>query len=290
MRRLRLPRLLRSPPSFGIGSAFFFWARLDEEDELLGIEPFSEAVVLRNDGQSAPEGKEAQRFLIQRPIDAEFGPDGCLYLLDYGRTWGANEDARLLKISYLRGNMPPKAMASVEPDAGKVPLQVRLSAEGSHDLDGHDLSYHWTLHPGGQKVASGKEATLELKDAGNHVLALEVRDALGASASVSVPVSIGNARPSVRFETPQDGDFLDANGRVAYQLRVQDEEDGDSRWNDEFMESGARVRLSPCLRRQAAIAQGQGHVGKRLFHVPGHHGTSGGARIAGYRTALSPST
>ena len=238
---------------------FLFWARLDEKDELLGIEPFSEAVVLRNDGQSAPEGKEAQRFLIQRPIDAEFGPDGCLYLLDYGRTWGANEDARLLKISYLRGNMPPKAMASVEPDAGKVPLQVRLSAEGSHDLDGHDLSYHWTLHPGGQKVASGKEATLELKDAGNHVLALEVRDALGASASVSVPVSIGNARPSVRFESPQDGDFLDANGRVAYQLRVQDEEDGDSRWNDEFMESGARVTAQPMPSdaAQAAIAPGQ---------------------------------
>jgi len=58
---------------------FLFWARLDDEDELLGIEPFSEAVVLRNDGQLAPEGKEAQRFLIQRPIDAELGPDGCLY-------------------------------------------------------------------------------------------------------------------------------------------------------------------------------------------------------------------
>ena len=224
---------------------FLFWARLDAQDQLVGIEPFSEAVLLRNDGQSKPEGEDTQRFLIQRPIDAEFGPDGCLYLLDYGRTWGANEDARVLKISYLRGNMPPRAMASIQPDAGKAPLKVTLSAAGSHDLDGHDLAYRWTLHPSGQTIASGKDANIELKDTGNHVIALEVRDAMGASASVSLPISIGNARPSIDFETPQDGDFLEAHGQVTYQLRVRDQEDGDSRLNDEFMEAGASVMAQP---------------------------------------------
>ena len=46
-----------------------------------------------------------ERFLanqsFSRPVDLRFGPDGRLYVLDYGNTWNAeNPDARLLVIAY----------------------------------------------------------------------------------------------------------------------------------------------------------------------------------------------
>src|SRR5690606_41028427 len=38
------------------------------------------------------------------PIDMQFGPDGSLYIMEFGTTWGANPDARLIKIEYILGN------------------------------------------------------------------------------------------------------------------------------------------------------------------------------------------
>jgi cytochrome c len=219
---------------------FMNWARLDAESNLAGIEPFTQAVELRNDGQAGDE----ERFLIQRPVDAQFGPDGCLYLLDYGRTWGANMDSQLLKISYHRGNIPPVAVASAAPDAGKEPLNVQLSSEGSQDFDGDELAYTWLLHPGGQQVAEGQEASITIKEPGNYIATLQVRDAQGAMSSASVPVLVGNSRPSIRFVSPVDGDFFDHDTKISYQVHVVDAEDGDSVNNDEFMDAKVQVTAS----------------------------------------------
>ena len=43
--------------------------------------------------------------LVKRVVSCVFGADGCLYMLDYGETWGANKDAKLIKISYQRGHL-----------------------------------------------------------------------------------------------------------------------------------------------------------------------------------------
>ena len=222
---------------------FMNWARLDAESNLVGIEPFTQAVELRNDGQAGDE----KRFLIQRPVDAQFGPDGCLYLLDYGRTWGANKDSQLLKISYHRGNLPPVAVAGASPDAGREPLTVHLSAEGSMDFDGDELVYAWLLHPGDRQVAVGKEASIDIKQPGNYIATLQVRDAQGAMSSASVPVLVGNSRPNIRFVSPVDGDFFDPETSISYQVHVVDAEDGDSVHNDEFMD--AKVQVSASLKQ-----------------------------------------
>ena len=60
-----------------------------------------------------------------RPIDMEFGPDGALYLIEYGTTWGKNENAKLVRIDYIRGNRPPVAKISADQTAGKAPLTIK---------------------------------------------------------------------------------------------------------------------------------------------------------------------
>ncbi|MBD0284124.1 MAG: ThuA domain-containing protein, partial [Flavisolibacter sp.] len=54
--------------------------------------------------------KRMERFMptngdFRRPIDMEIGPDGAIYMLEYGSVYGIdNEDARLVRIDYNGGN------------------------------------------------------------------------------------------------------------------------------------------------------------------------------------------
>ncbi len=37
---------------------------------------------------------------ILRPMDLELGPDGCLYVIEYGKEWGNNKDTKILRLEY----------------------------------------------------------------------------------------------------------------------------------------------------------------------------------------------
>ncbi|MEZ6126680.1 MAG: PQQ-dependent sugar dehydrogenase [Planctomycetaceae bacterium] len=73
-------------------------------------------------------------YTFARPIDMQFGPDGALYLLEYGETWGVNRDARMIRIDYIRGNRTPRAVARAEnngtPAAGSETHQRWQSRQG----------------------------------------------------------------------------------------------------------------------------------------------------------------
>ena len=33
-------------------------------------------------------------------MDLELGPDGCLYLIEYGTAWGNNKDSQIVRLEY----------------------------------------------------------------------------------------------------------------------------------------------------------------------------------------------
>ena len=37
---------------------------------------------------------------FKRPMDMELGPDGCLYVIQWGTQWGDNSDTQILRIEY----------------------------------------------------------------------------------------------------------------------------------------------------------------------------------------------
>ena len=37
---------------------------------------------------------------FKRPMDTELGPDGCLYLIEFGTAWGNNLDSQLVRLEY----------------------------------------------------------------------------------------------------------------------------------------------------------------------------------------------
>ncbi len=207
------------------------WAKLDKNSNLQGILPFTGAVVLANKPEQVEKVKpalDAGAALLKRPVDAVFGKDGALYLLDYGETWGANKDSKLVKISYVRGNLPPVAVARVQPAAGREPLVVTLTSEGSKDHEGGALKYEWRLQPGSRVVSSEASAQFTVAEPGNYVAELSVRDPQGATGTANVPFIVGNTAPEVRFESPAEGDFFTPGQPVKYRVAITDAEDGSS--------------------------------------------------------------
>jgi len=53
-----------------------------------------------------PQGtiQKMERFLptltFKRPMDLELGPDGCLYIIEWGTAWSGNKDTKIERIEY----------------------------------------------------------------------------------------------------------------------------------------------------------------------------------------------
>lgn len=233
---------------------FIKWARLDADSNLKGIEPFNGVVAVENEHGKIRIAEAAGKFVIRRPVDAEFGRDGCLYLMDYGETWGLNPDSRLIKLSFISGSLPPIAKTSVSPEAGREPLTVTLSSAGSKDIEGSALQYKWSFaevvksngtNPPTTPVktffATDANPRLTLTKPGNYIVQLGLRNEHGAESSASVAVVVGNSPPQVRFESPEEGDFFAPGEKIPYRVRVVDAEDGDSKNYGELMDPQTTV-------------------------------------------------
>jgi len=207
-----------------------------------------------------------------RPIDMQFGPEGAMYLLEYGDTWGLNANARLVRIDYIRGNRPPVAACRAENNIGRQPLAVTLSSEGSFDKDaGDQLSWEWrllsTADPAAPPRVLSREArtTVSLTDPGIFNIELVVTDSHGASRTASLPAIVGNSHPKIRFLEPAAGDFFDPEARIPYAIEVDDAEDGTNDFD--LVEQQGRDPLDPAA---------PGRVSLNAVYLPGGPPTEGG--------------
>ncbi|MDG1070150.1 MAG: PQQ-dependent sugar dehydrogenase [Akkermansiaceae bacterium] len=229
------------------------WVRLDDQGNFSKLEPFTDAVKI-GQGKDSP----GQPMKIRRPADMIFGPDGALYILDYGETWGVNKDARLLRISYRWGELPPVVKASASPSASSAPLKVTLSAKGSFSPEKKTLSYKWTLFPSGTKLGSGETLTATIAEPGNHFARLTITDPDGGKASLEIPLTVGNAPPVVEAVHPTEGSLFKPGQKIPYQFKVTDAEEGSSETTPDNFSS-----------RTLVTAKWIGHDGKNIASNPG---------------------
>ncbi|MEV4541816.1 ThuA domain-containing protein [Micromonospora echinaurantiaca] len=161
-----------------------------------------------------------------RPMDFEFGPDGALYLIEWGSGFGGNNDnSGVYRIDYIAGDRAPIAEASAEPTSGPAPLTVAFSSAGSRDPDGGTLSYAWTFGDG--QSATEPNPTHTYTSAGTYNAQLTVTNPKGRTAVANVPVTVGNTAPTVTIEFPPDGGFFDWGDQVRYTVTVTDPEDAE---------------------------------------------------------------
>jgi glucose/arabinose dehydrogenase len=159
-------------------------------------------------------------------MDTAFGPDGALYVLDYGTGWGSgNAESALYRIEYNpAGNQAPVARASADRTSGTAPLTVNLSSAGSTDPEGGALSYRWDFGDGTTSTAANPTKTYSTN--GQRTVALTVTDPGGRTATANVTITVGNTAPTVTLTTPADGTLFSFGDTVPYTISVSDPEDG----------------------------------------------------------------
>ncbi|WP_424531442.1 carbohydrate-binding protein [Sphaerisporangium viridialbum] len=135
---------------------------------------------------------------LVHPIDMEFGPDGSLYLLEYGSGYFSGAaDAGLYKINYVQGGRSPVAVASSDKDNGLTPLTVAFSSAGSSDPDGDPLTYAWDFDNNGTTDSTAANPSFTYTTNGDKRARLTVNDGTGRTGTTLIPVVVGNNRPTL---------------------------------------------------------------------------------------------
>ncbi len=176
-----------------------------------------------------PAGAGVEPFLpewnFRRPIDMKLGRDGALYLIEYGDQWWENNDSRIVRVIYRRGNRAPQARLISSETAGAPPLTLSFDASTSTDADNDKLMFDWAV--AGKIVGHGPKYQHTFRERGSHAVSVTVSDTHGATAIVRETIHAGNGRPTVRFTAPAHGSFFDWNASIPYKLAVT-ETDGDT--------------------------------------------------------------
>jgi glucose/arabinose dehydrogenase len=161
------------------------------------------------------------------PIDMEFGPDGSLYLLEYGSGYFSGApDAGLYKINYVQGGRSPEARASVNRDNGLAPLAVQFSSAGSADPDGNPLTYAWDFTNNGSTDSTAANPAFTYPSNGSFQARLTVNDGTGKSGTTTVPIVVGNDRPTVRITALPAGGMYEWSENFTVTATATDPQDG----------------------------------------------------------------
>ncbi|MEU0665009.1 ThuA domain-containing protein [Streptomyces lavendulocolor] len=159
-------------------------------------------------------------------MDMAFGPDGALYVLDYGTAWfGGDENSGLYRIENATGGRSPVAEASANRTSGTAPLRVALSSAGTTDADGDPLTYSWDFGDG-TGTSTAANPTYTYRRNGTYTATVTARDASGRTGSASVRVVVGNTAPRVTLDIPADGALFGFGDEIPFKVTVTDPEDG----------------------------------------------------------------
>ncbi|MFG2497666.1 PQQ-dependent sugar dehydrogenase [Streptomyces sp. NPDC048441] len=157
-------------------------------------------------------------------MDMEFGPDGALYVLDYGTAWfGGDENSGLFRIENATDGHSPVVEASSSVTSGQAPLKTNLTAKAT-DADGGTLTYAWDFGDGGKSTQQNPSYTY--KKNGVYTATVTVKDSTGRTGSASAHITVGNTAPKVTLELPGDGQLFTFGDKVPFKVKVTDREDG----------------------------------------------------------------
>ncbi|CAL9342585.1 hypothetical protein SUDANB108_00294 [Streptomyces sp. enrichment culture] len=178
------------------------------------------AIEVRSDG--SPGAIENVPWSGTQVMDTDFGPDGALYVLDYGT---GSDNSALYRIEYIAGsNRNPVAQASADRTSGALPLTVRFSSRGSADPEGGALTYSWNFGDGTTSTQADPSHTYST--AGTYRPTLTVRDPQGLTGTASLVVTAGNTAPTVTLQLPLDGQPFAFGDTVPFRVQAGDPEDG----------------------------------------------------------------
>lgn len=204
---------------------------------------------------------------FSNPCDMELGPDGRLYILEYGSGWFTkNDDAGLVRIDYNGGNRPPEiSEIHVDKTSGDLPLQITATVNAK-DPDNDKVTYLW--HIGNQIKQETTEPRLQytLTKAGDYPISVEVTDDKKASSSSkSVDVYAGNAAPVVNVAIQGNKSFYFPGTPVKYKVNISDKDDPSPDINNLLVSANYTDQLDKAGAPQGDQMPSEALAGKNLM-------------------------
>ncbi|WP_426499134.1 ThuA domain-containing protein [Streptomyces sp. D54] len=168
-----------------------------------------------------------------QPFDADFGPDGAMYVIDFGLgsgtgRGGSNEGAGIYRIDYVGDGRLPDAKISVDRDSGTDPLTVQFSSEGSGLPGDQPVSYAWDFDGDGTTDSTEADPSHTYTAKGLHTARLTVTGPDELTALAVQDITVGNTRPEVTIQQPPDGGMFSFGDTIPFTVKVTDKEDGRS--------------------------------------------------------------
>ncbi|HWS33913.1 MAG TPA: PQQ-dependent sugar dehydrogenase [Actinoplanes sp.] len=209
----RLKSATKWPAGFDGKPLFYEWTRdyvkafsLDRRNQVSTIESVLPSIVFDN------------------PMDLEFGPDGSLYVLEYGDGYFAeNPEAQLARVDHAPKNKTPIVRISGTPTVGSAPFTVNFSSAGTVDPDGDALRYAWDFDADGRVDSRQPNPSFTYTENGDYRATLKVTDSTGRSASAEFLLHVGPVAPTVSFVTPTAGQQFSFGDTVAFEVNVVDD-------------------------------------------------------------------
>jgi PKD repeat protein/glucose/arabinose dehydrogenase len=149
----------------------------------------------------------------QSPMDMEFGPDGSLYLAEWGQGFGQDHpESGIYRIDHVELT-GPQVEASADPERGTVPLEVAFDGEATNP-DGSpnpNFEYEWDFGDG-TPTSSEADPTHTYTEVGTYTATLTVTDpetSEEGTDSVEIQVDPEDSCPTGPLSDEFDGTEID---------------------------------------------------------------------------------
>jgi len=209
-----------------------------------------------------------QSTKLNSPIDMEMGPDGQIYILEYGTGWFTkNPDAGISRIDYNSGNRAPKVGGlAINKTSGTLPFKITASVEAK-DPERDQLKYEWHLGDA-KKETTEPSVEYTFDKPGENPVYVEVLDPQNAKGkSETVNVYAGNEAPQVDISIQGNQSFYFPGKPVQYVVSVNDRDDANASKDlstlvvtAEYNEGGEKPAVS-----QGHLVMTEAMMGKNLM-------------------------
>lgn len=160
-------------------------------------------------------------------IDMEVGPDGKIYILEYGNGWfSKNPDSGLSRIDFNAGNRSPVVTAiKVDKTSGALPFTATFTVDAT-DPEKDPLTYVWDLGIGERITTKEPRLTHTFTQIGDYDVQVEVSDPGKLKAKSTIAsVFAGNIAPEVTIKIKGNQSFYFPGQQVSYEVTVNDPDD-----------------------------------------------------------------
>ena len=234
---------------------------------------------------------------LRRPHALQFGPDGALYMIEWGSGFdGNNADSGIYRIDYVEGERSPTARATTNQTSGPAPLTVNFDGSTSFDGDtgtSAGLTYAWDFTSNGTVDATTPTASFTYTTAGNYTARLTVTAANGKTGTTNIDIVAGNTAPTVELTLPLNGGFFEFGDTVQYAVTVTDPEDGPIDCSRVTVQPGLGhdqhshgYELKTGCSGSFVLPGDSGHSGANIFGTVTARYTDSGSGAAGVLTGI----